>query len=146
MSDKPTFKAGDDVEVLTSLNVWVVAKYYRPDFLGRHEVKTSDNRYMVAVIPQNIRPAYADYDGGKEQYDADVATLKAAGLLDVKSFTAMIGQHDFSGIDGNAALADSIDVLGASTLKYARVAHALSRFMPWALARLNVPEGDSNAD
>ncbi len=82
MDDKTTFKVGDKVEVLTGLNVWVDGVYYRRDGVtGLDYVKTSDNRFMVGVIPQKIRRAYATYDGGEAQYRADLATLDAAGEM-----------------------------------------------------------------
>lgn len=93
---------------------------------------------------------YADYPNGATQYAADVATLTEAGMLADKATAGeWVYQPDYetgavihndvedilfitaSGVASFNSDADAQIIINA-----ARVARALSRFVPWALARL----------
>ncbi len=88
------------------------------------------------IIEQSHTPdPYADYEGGATQYQADVATLTEAGLLGGKLSDKDFKRWEVVGLNGaDFTLQSTTDILVLGNA--ANTARALSRFMPWALARL----------
>lgn len=112
-----------------------------------------------AVVEQSENP-HADYPGGADQYREDVATLTEAGALGDKA-TRGDWRWNFrhgtrygdvaTALESEASDGECFDIIELGGLPHmmvfsnadadmlvnaARVARALSRYMPWVLARL----------
>lgn len=127
MSEQPTYKAGDKVSVDLGSNILgtpILKNGVVVEMLsGYAVVKINDTDYACAfpdITLVEAAPApHADYPGGADQYREDVALLAAVGDM-------TNGEYE----DGSLFYSQEIRLNATDT------AFALSRFMPYALARL----------